>query len=166
MSMKNPSTTDPISNPLTLSTYYSTSTTDLVNTVNYVPVELTYTGPQTLNYLVYSSSNTVAATNVSLTFVITTQLGISFGGSIRIFLYSIETSLTSTSCRIASTNTSIVYPCFISNDGSNNILTISNITFSQTVTSFNVTIANAFTNPPSTFPSAYFTIITYSQLGT
>jgi hypothetical protein len=138
---------------------------EYANLLSLQPVRLAFTAPQTISYEVYSSSNVVAATNVSLLFVVDTQLGVSTGGSIVIVLNQISSAVGSTSCRLTAANTSILYPCSIVNNASDSEVVIANIS-SLLATSFNITVANTFTNPASTYPQAYFTFITYSELNT
>jgi hypothetical protein len=66
---------------------------------------------------------------------------------------------------LTAANTSILYPCSIVNNASDSEVVIANIS-SLLATSFNITVANTFTNPASTYPQAYFTFITYSELNT
>ena len=98
-----------------------------------------------------------SAKNVSLLFRITAQLGLSQKGSILIMLYNMPVYSTNTSCLIDS-GTSTVYPCYITPINFINTVVIDNIAALSLGLIFNITVFNAFTNPPSTSPQAYFTI--------
>lgn len=117
----NPSSTDPIFSQLSIRCYYSNSTTDLISYGSYIPSELTYTGPQTITYIVSSSSQVVMASNVTLTFIILTQIGIPQGGSIKIIIFNMLSYATSTSCLITTRNNQTAnLPCQIDSTNSSN----------------------------------------------
>lgn len=160
----NPSNTDPIAGLLSVRCFYSNSS-DLISLGSYLPSELQFTGPQTLTYTVVSSSQQVMATNVSLTFTIRSQIGLPLGCNIRIIIHEMTAFATSTGCTLTVGTTTLVLPCVVALNSTYEVV-VTNL--SQSIgagVSFSLLVANAFTNPSSTQPIAYFTVITYSSLG-
>jgi hypothetical protein len=110
----NPSNADPITGLLSIKCYYSNSTTDLINYNMYSPSELIFSGLPTIVYSVFSSSQIVMATNISLTYIIQNQIGIPQGGSVKIIIYDLVSYVGNTSCQIIlSNNQSITVLCQI-----------------------------------------------------